>query len=227
MSGFHSKSIAPGCRSLVLALMVATSAAVAKDDLPDVDSNGLHRLHDTKADLVYAKPGADLSNYTEVMLVDCFVQFKKNWERDYNLGEVGLQGRVMDKDIERIKKGVAEEFNKVFSEVLTKKGYKVVDAPADGVLAVRPAILNLDVTAPDLRRGGPSITWVQSAGSMTLYMELYDAPKDELIARVVDSRADDHGMREVANSVTNRAAADRMLRSWAEQLADHLGAVSQ
>jgi len=65
-------------------------------------------------------------------------------------------------------------------------------------------------------------TVVQSAGAMTLYMELYDSASSTLIARVVDPQADD-GLAHMANRVTNKAAADVILRHWAELLAKRLG----
>ena len=57
---------------------------------------------------------------------------------------------------------------------------------------------------------------------MTLYMEMYDSATSTLIARVVDPQADNEGFAQRANRVTNKAAADRMLRHWAELLAKHL-----
>jgi len=39
--------------------------------------------------------------------------------------------------------------------------------------------------------------------------------------------ADDEGFAQRANRVTNKAAADRMLRHWAELLAKHLGNVTK
>jgi len=210
----------------IAAIFVAVSIsgpAIAKDKLPEVDSDGLHLVKDRKVYAAYAKPGADLSAYDKVMLVGCFVDFVKDWQKDYNMDQIGLNGRISDKDAEDIKKRLADEFAKVFTKELTKKGFPVVTESGPGVLLLRPALINVDVVAPDVDRVGIQGTLVQSAGGMTLYMELYDSATSTLIGRVVDPQADDEGLAHLANRVTNKAAADEILRHWAELLARHLG----
>jgi len=216
--------------SLALLFCLALSTPVLANEkeeaaLPKVDKDGLHLIKDSKVAVAYAKPGATLAPYVKVKILDCFVDFEKDWQRDYNLNEIGLDGRVTDKDAEAIKKGLAAEFNKVFTEVLTKAGHQVVDDAGPDVLLLRPALINVDVAAPDVMRAGIGQTFVRSAGSMTLYMELYDSATSTLLARVVDPEADDRAFAQQANKATNEAAADRILRSWAELLAKHLGEV--
>jgi len=206
---------------------VASGPAFAKDKLPEVDSDGLHLIKDRKVYAAYAKPGADLSAYDKVMLVGCFVNFAKDWQKDYNLDQLGLDGRITDKDAENIKQRLADEFAKEFTKVLTEKGFPVVTETGPDVLLLRPALINVDVVAPDVNRVGIQGTLVRSAGAMTLYMELYDSATSTLLARVVDPQGDDEGLAHVANRVTNKAAADRILRHWAELLAKHLGDAKQ
>jgi len=212
--------------SVISTLMAST--VVAKDSLPEVSSDGLHLMKHTKVRAAYVKPGASFDTYTKVKILDCFVQFKKNWERDYNLNEVGLDGRVSDKDAEAIKQQLAVEFKKVFTKVLTKDGHEVVDEAGPDVLLLRPAIINLDVTAPDVRKFGMGNTWVASAGEMTLYLELYDSATNTLLARIIDPQAARQGGTAMpANKVSNTAAADRILAHWAGLLEKHMGDVKQ
>jgi hypothetical protein len=211
--------------SLVAALALATllsAPVIAKEELPEVSSDGLHLLHDTKVAIAYAKPGATLDQYTRLKILDCFVDFQKDWQRDYNMNEIGLDGRVSDKDAEEIKQRLAAEFKKVFVDELTKEGLQVVDEVGPDVLLLRPALINVDVVAPDIMTAGMQRSWVRSAGAMTLYMEFYDSATSTLLARVVDPRADNPAVAQQANRVTNKAAADRILRSWAKLLASHL-----
>ena len=196
--------------------------AMAKQEQPEVSEDGLHLLKDTKARVVYAKPGASLEQYTKVMLVDCYVAFMDDYQHDYNLDQMGLSGRISDKDLEKIKKNLAEEFKKKFTEVLTKDGYAVVDETGPDVLLLRPAIINLYIEAPDIRSDFSRVI-VRSAGQMTLYMELYDSATSTLLARVVDPQADDKAFAEPANRATNKAAADRIIKRWASLLSEHLG----
>ena len=225
VTGMTSNALTAG---VVTAMLICgTALASDKVEIPGVDSDGLHLVKDSKVAAAYAAPDADLSQYSKVMMLDCFVDFVKDWQKDYNLDQIGLDGRVNDKDAEKIKKRLAEEFNKVFTKVLTQKGFPVVDEPAADVLLLRPALINVDVTAPDVLRASMSTTYIRSAGSMTLYMEMYDSSTSTLIARVADPLMDDDMYGKRANRVTNRAAADNILRHWAELLADHLGQVTQ
>lgn len=202
----------------------AAGAAAAKDELPDKTTDGLDRVKSKKVDALYWKQGATLDAYKRIHIDDCFVAFKKNWERDYNRDQVDLSMRVSDDDMARIKKELAAEFIKEFTEELQKRGgYEITDEIGADVLLLRPAIVNLDVNAPDVR--GPSMvtTFVSSAGQMTLYMEIYDSATSDKIGLVMDARADSSpGRGQRANEVTNRAAADRMLRHWAHLLREAL-----
>jgi hypothetical protein len=208
--------------------MTMVSPAWSKNKLPEVSSDGLHLLKKTKVRVAYAKPGMTLDKYSKVKILDCFVQFKKNWEREYNMNEIGLSGRVTDKDADIIKKRLATEFNKVFTREMTKAGHEVVDEVGPDVLLLRPALLNVEVSAPDIPTAGMSATFVASAGQMTLYMELYDSSSNTLLARVIDPKAGNNGgIAMAANRVTNMAEADRILSHWARLLDKHLGDVKQ
>ena len=209
-------------------LAMAATLAFAKADLPAVSHDGLHLMPDTKLRAVYMKPGADLSQYDKVALLDAYVAFRKHWQREHNEDEP-FEMRVSDKDMKEIRDRVAKEFAKEFTKVLsTEGGHEVVKDGGDGVLILRPAIVNLDVTAPDLMTAGMSQTVVASAGSMTLYLELYDGKTQAIIARIIDPEAADNvGIAQVANRVTNTADFDRVLRRWAEILNKHLAQVKK
>jgi hypothetical protein len=131
--------------------------------------------------------------------------------------------------MKEIRERVAKEFAKEFTKVLsTEGGHQVVTGAGDGVLILRPAIVNLDVTAPDIMTAGMSETVVASAGSMTLYLELYDGKTQAIIARIIDPEAADNvGIAQVANRVTNTADFDRVLRRWAEILNKHLAQIKK
>jgi hypothetical protein len=211
--------------ALALAPMAPTAA---KDEPPQVSPEGLQLQKSTKTRLVYVKPGATFNQYDKVGILDCYVEFEKDWQKDYNRSVVGIEGRVSDQDVERMKADLAKEFKKVFSEELQKNGgYQVVDAPAPDVLVLRPALINVEVNAPDLMTPGIHDTIVNSAGQATLYLELWDSATNTILARIMDAKADDEGIPERANRATNQAAADRIMREWADELRKHLDAVRQ
>jgi hypothetical protein len=88
------------------------------------------------------------------------------------------------------------------------------------VLLILPAIVNLDITAPETSGSGRTNSYVRSAGEMTLYIELYDSVTGDIIAKAVDRQIDreTNQMYTWANSATNRAAAERILSGWADIL---------
>jgi hypothetical protein len=211
------------CAGLASALLLLATVAVpaADQQYPPVSPDGLQLRKKLEYGAVYVKQGADFSRYKSVGLLECYVQFEKNWARDYNENEMDLAAQVTPEDEKRIKSDLSDQFNKVFVAELSKKGdFQIVTTQGPGVLMLRPSLLNVIVTAPDTDNPSPSVDVVASAGQMTLYLELWDGGTSTLLARVIDTEADDStgGMPEQANSVTNQAAADIILKRWADRL---------
>ena len=94
----------------------------------------------------FIDPDADFSVFNRVAVLEPHVAFRTNWQRDQNRSRAG---RVTVRDMERIKSDVATLFARVFTDRLESAGYEVVEVAADDVLVVRPAIIDLDITAPD------------------------------------------------------------------------------
>lgn len=214
------------CFGASLALGVS-SQLLAKEPVPQVTPEGLHLQKSKDARLVYMKPGATFDKYDRVAILETHVEFSKNWQRQYNANVTGLQGRITNDDMDRMKANVAAEFKKVFTEELQKNGgYQVVDQAGPDVLILRPAIINLQVTAPDLMRSDVRTTVVRSAGQMTLHLELWDSATNTILARIMDPQEDESfgGMGRRASRVTNKAAMDDILRDWAGKLRKHLDA---
>jgi hypothetical protein len=199
---------------LLLGFLI-NSAALAEQNFPEITEQGLHKLSDTDLSLVYAKPDVDLSVYNKVWLVDATVAFKKNWRRDQNRS----RSKVSANDMERIKTGLAGLFKEVFTEKLAAAGHDLATEAAEDVLIVRPAIVNLDVAAPDVQTATRTYSLTESAGEMTLYVELYDSVTGDILGKALDRRKDrDRGYLQWQTSVSNKAAANRILNVWADTL---------
>ena len=197
----------------------SASSVLAKEAPPETTPDGLVLQKNTKSRVVYMKPGASFAQYNRVAILDCLVEFEKDWQKDFNNSHRGLEGPVSDKDIERMKTGLAAEFKKVFTKELQDKGgYQVVTSAGPDVLVLRPALVNVEVNAPDLMSAGINATVVRSAGQMTLFLELWDSSTNTLLARVMDAAADNDAFAKQANRVTNTQAADRILSDWAHEL---------
>jgi hypothetical protein len=213
-----------GLICIAVAMGLACSAAVKAADSPPSVVDGLHLRTNTGSSLVYVKPGATFGKYDKVAILDCFVEFDKNWQSNYNSNQVDPSNFVSSDDMNRIKKELAADFKQIFTKELQAGGYQVVTYGAPDVLVLRPAIINLRVTAPDLMTPGIDATVVSSAGSATLYLELWDSVTNTLLARAMNSQADQQFGGQVADSVTNTQAADFILKGWADSLLKHLEA---
>lgn len=205
--------------ALVLALL-AGAAASAAERAPPASEDGLERIQVRGVDRVYRRPGVDWAAYRSVLIAPVSVSFSRTWDpRDY--GSFGLSPA----DVNEIRGRLATLAHEVFARVLAEGGYAVVDAPAAGVLEVRPDIVDLYVNAPDVNEAGRVQSYVTSAGEMKLVLELRDAVTGTVLARAIDrKRGRDLQRLEWANRVFNRAEAERALREWAVQLRENLAA---
>lgn len=209
------------------ATLLASAGLPAGEPAPAVSADGLQLVKQTKQRLVYRKPGASFAKYQRVAILDCYVELQKGWQENYNRS-ASPDARVTDADVQRIKTALADEFKRVFTEELQKNsGYQVVDVTAPDVLLLRPALVNVAVTAPDVRTANMRAVVVRSAGQATLFLELFDSATSTILARVMDAKADNQPIGQIANRVTNTAAANAVLTSWAVELRGFLDAVRE
>jgi hypothetical protein len=216
------RRLAPLVLFCLTVALVPVAAVQAGEPLPKTSKDGLELRKQTKQRVVYVKPGATVTQFKSVAILDPYIEFAKNWVRDYNSSTRGASQKITDKDLEKAKGDLSTQFKTIFSEELTKAGYEVKDGAGSGVLVLRPALINIEVNAPDLMSPGRSTTYVQSAGQMTLYLELWDGATNTILARVADAQSDNTVYTQNANSVTNKSAADRIMRDWARELCKKL-----
>ena len=202
---------------IILTLGVTSMSPVwAKKNLPAVNDEGMELVKDSELATVYADPGADLGIYKRIWLEDATVAFKKNWQREQNRS---YSFKVRTSDMERIQEDVATVFREVFTKELLDGGYELAEEAAEDVLLVIPAIVDLDVIAPDTRQAGRTNSYSESAGEMTLNLELFDSITNDKIAKATDRKRDYRdGYMQWRTSVSNRADARRMMTSWAKAL---------
>ena len=205
---------------LLATLVVSSSFCIAAEERPEVTIEGLQLIEDSNLALVYAEPGIDFGRYNKIYLDDPYIAFKKNWQRNQNRIEAG---KITANDMLKIKMELSSLFMDVFSKTLEDGGYELVFEAGEDVLRVKPAIINLNIVAPTTGSPGISRTYSETAGEMTLYMELYDSVSGDLIAKALDRQEDRNtGYFEWQNRVTNRAAANRILQVWANILKEGL-----
>ena len=204
----------------VTALLTLCASAIAQEDA-QATFDGLVPVKDARVATAYIDPDADFSVFRRVAILEPLVAFRSNWQRDQNRRRTS---NVNARDMERIKADVATQFERVFTERLEEAGFEVVDVANADVLLLRPAIIDLDITAPDTRTAGRSRTFTASTGAATLYIQLMDSLTGDVIGRAADRRSVRTAGGSVgwSNSVTNLADARRMFGRWADTLIQFL-----
>jgi hypothetical protein len=212
---------------LVLAVLLCACTSTA--NYPTETYDGLVLVPDTRVAQIYRRPGADLGSYQAYGLEHCEVAFRKGWMRSQNTGRMDLGSRVTQKDVDKIKDALSDLCDKYFREALEQAPpYPLVATYDEGepVLVLRPAIINLDINAPDIASSSMKRTYTTGAGEMTLVLELFDGTTGEILYRIVDRRrSTETNYLQWSNSVTNQAEARRWLKAWASQLRQGLDAV--
>jgi len=212
----------------LLATLLTMGCASTSETVPTTTPDGLELVRSEKHSAVYIKPEAQLDIYSEFVIVPCQVAFRKNWQRDYNSSHRSSGQQIKERDIDRIKRELGEECTTFFTDALSEEpSYNLVAEWQEGqdVLLIRPNIVNLNITSPDVSSPSMTRSYSASAGSMTLYLELIDAETSEVLVRAYDSKADPDSFVNYANKITNRQAADRMLKNWATRLREAMDAV--
>lgn len=209
--------------SLLLAATGATPAA-AGDDAPELSFDGLQLIEKTRNREYYADQDADWTEYKQIRLDPATVAFRKNWQRDQNRMQ---PFKVKTKDMERIKADLAELFGEVFAEELSGAGgYELTAEAGESVMRITPHIVDLDIYAPDTATPSRTYQYSESAGRMTLKLEIFDSVTGDLIATFSDRQEDPRlGWMEWRTRVSNRNDTERMLKRWATRLRELLDEV--
>ena len=218
------KSIYPTLRSSLAGLLLAMGVSVsayADDHAVEPTWEGLVPIEESASAIAYVHPKADFSVFQRVALLEPHVAFRSNWKRDQNRSR---SRSVRASDVARIKDDVSGVFMQVFEETLEAAGFDIVNYVDEDVLILSPAIIDLDINAPDTRGPGRTRTYTSTTGSATLILDLIDAQSGALIGRAADRRVARRGagFAIAANRVTNRADARREMRVWANRLVEFL-----
>jgi hypothetical protein len=199
--------------AFILAVL-SPSLATAESPFP-----GLELVAAKNVGTLYRRPDVDFTAYSKVMIGESTVEFSKNWN-PRNYGTFGLSAAQLTK----IRVDLAAMAKSVFAKALSDGGYEIVTDSGEGVLAITPNIVNLFINAPEVPTARRSKTYTMDAGSMTLVLQVNDAVAGTLLAVVLDQRRSGSSTMRWATSVSNRAAAETMLKGWAEQLKRELEA---
>lgn len=209
--------------SLMLAL-AASLPAHASDETPGSrraaveqwGEEGLQRTNVEGIDAAFVRPGASLAGYTKVLLAPLQVSFRRDWGKPTSSS---LQGRVSQRDTQRIREELATIVQDEVARELVAGGYPVVTEPGEDVLEVRAEVTNLYVQAPDRTTTGSSRVYAVSAGEMSLVADLRDSLSGETAMRAYDhAEASETMSLHWISQSENRSEARAAAKAWARSL---------
>jgi hypothetical protein len=203
---------------------LALVACTTTSNYPDVSPDGLTRVDSKRADAVYVRPDASITGYTKVALMEPHISFRRNWQSDQR-----FMNRVSDADMVKMIEVGKQLLGQEFIKALQKGGYEVVTDPGPDVLVVKPAIIDLDIFAPDPRNtsGIWVTTYSNGSGRGTLWLELYDSVSMQLLVRAYDTKSNENdgiSWRIPRTQASNIQDARFAFQSWASMLVKGLDA---
>jgi hypothetical protein len=213
---FDLRAQAAFATALILAVICPSFAAA---DSPSSPFPGLELVSSKNVGALYRRPEVDTSAYNKIVIGEPGVAFSKSWN-PRNYGNFGLSAAQLTK----IRVELAAMAKSVFAKTLSDGGYEIVTDATDGVLVITPNVVNVFINAPDISKAGRSKTYTMDAGSATLALQVNDAVTGTLLAVAIDSKRSQSSTMQWTTSASNRAAADAMLKGWAEQLKRELDA---
>ena len=207
---------------ITLALPLTALSAQDEPVAPEVSLDGLELVEEGRRKEIYRAPGVDWSTYDKIQIDEATVAFRKNWLRDQNRYQTG---RIRAEDMERIRTGMVDLFDQVFSKELAEEGgYELTEESGENVLRITPYIVDLNVYSPDARSApGIQRSYAEAAGRMTLKLHMYDSHTGDLVAVFSENRETmRRGYVQWTNTVTNTKEFRMLLRSWARELREGL-----
>ncbi len=187
----------------------------------EVTFDGLYPIKGGSADAAWARPDADISQYSKIMLQGVGIEYRPGGEsgRLYHSRSSADHFELT----ERQKAGFEEVVRDKFRDELGKsERFTIVDEPGPDVLLIRGGLLDVVSYVPPDMIGRGEI-YLSRVGEATLVLEIRDSVSEAIIARAVDRRAaeDSMGLQQ-SNRASNTAEVRQMVSVWARKLRERL-----
>lgn len=215
---------------LLLSLAVAgcaTSPTLDSSAAAEVTFDGLYPVKGGTADQAWARPDADISQYSKIRLQAVGVEYRPGGEsgRTYTSRTSADHFEVTDEQRARFEAAINEAFRE---ELARSEYFTLVDENGPDVLLIKGALLDVVSYVPPEPIGRGDV-YLRRVGEATLVLEIRDSITQAILVRAVDRRAAERAGGELMRSdrVTNRAEARRLAKAWARMLRSRLDALAQ
>lgn len=208
----------------VLALVAACATSNPTIDTSaeaEMTFDGLYPVRGGTADAAWARPDADISQYSKIMLQGVGIEYRPGGESGrLHHARVGADHfEITDAQKARFVELMRDVF---LDELGRSEHFTIVNQPGPDVLLIRGALLDVVSYVPPESVGRTEI-FLSSVGEATLVLEIRDSVSEAIIARAVDRRAAEGSMTVTrSNRVNNASEVRRMARTWARLLRERL-----
>ncbi len=210
-----------GLSIALLAGCAASTPTVDTSAEAEMTYDGLYPVKGGTADQAWARPGADISQYSKIMLQGVGIEYRPGGESgrlSYSRSRAD-HFDITDAQKKRLESIVRDAF---LAELGESKHFTIVDEPGPDVLLVRGALLDVVSYVPPEPIGRGEI-FLSSVGEATLVLELRDSISEAIIARAVDRRAAEDSMGFSRSSrINNISEVRRLAKTWARLLRERL-----
>jgi hypothetical protein len=171
--------------------------------------DGLYPIRNSTADAAWARPDADISRYSKIMLQGVGIEYRPGGEsgRLYHSRSSADYYEISDQQKDRFKATMREAFLK---ELQKSAHFKIVNEAGPDVLLIRGGLLDVVSYVPP-----------EPVGRSDIYLGRVG---EAIIARAVDRRAADNTGRPLqkSNRAMNTAEVRRVAATWARMLRERL-----
>lgn len=198
---------------------------------PTVDTNaaaeemtydGLYPVRGSRADASWARPDADISKYSKIMLQGVGIEYRPGGASGklYHSRSSADYFDISEQQKDRFEATMREAFLK---ELQKSKHFTIVNEAGPDVLLIRGGLLDVVSYVPPDTVGRSDI-YLGRVGEATLVLEIRDSVSEAIIARAVDRRAAENTGRHLqkSNRAMNAAEIRRVVTTWARMLRERL-----
>lgn len=188
--------------------------------------DGLYPVKDSRADAVWARPEADISSYSKIMLEGVGVQYRPGGEsgRLYHTRSGADHFELTEEQKARFEKIMSDRF---LEELAQSEHFTIVETAAPDVLLIRGGLIDVVSYVPP-KSDGRSEVLLHRIGEATLVLEICDSVSEAVIVRAVDRRAFEKVLRASRTSNTARTPTEvrRVAAEWARLLRERLDSLA-
>ena len=176
----------------------------------EVNIEGLQPVSARNFEAAFVRPGVRFADYKKLMVEELELAFRTP-DREQNQFALGEDQKT------RFRAAMATAFGEELGKLET---VEIVTAPGPDVLALHVRVQDIVARAPGRRVGGAGRAGfaMETAGDMTLVMELRDSQSDEILLRVFDRRTvEGAAMLSGDGVISTWEGVDRIVARWASR----------